>query len=54
MKTKDLNDKNQNFPGKDDITAHFIIQNFAFAKEEFGNAIYLGIHDIGFIQRKKR
>ena len=39
MKNKDLNYENYNFPDKHDITAHFMIQNVAFAKEEFRNSI---------------
>ena len=31
----------------------FIVHNVAFAKVEFRNAIYLGIHDKGFIWREK-
>ena len=49
MKILDLNDENFNFPGRDDIAAYFIIQNDDFVEQKFKNAIYLGIHDNGFI-----
>ena len=53
MKIQDLKDENFNFPGRDDIAAYFIIQNVDFVEQKFKNAIYLGIHDKGFIQRKQ-